>query len=109
MDEFLFKGISLYRYIISPNATDNTCHKFPNCAPYWLTSPSGLINITKPSQDLMGAPAPFFFSLPFFLEADPYYLDSVDFLPPNNVPIEDLHQTRIDVEPVLHPPSLLKF
>jgi len=37
---------------------------------------------------------------PYFLHADPSYLESIVFLPPGTGPSEDLHSTMIDVDPI---------
>jgi hypothetical protein len=100
---------------------NNTCLIDPSCAPYWLWDKSGILNLTAPLKgsplssfahpaEFQNATTPTFASNPFFLDADPYYLDALIFNPPHTGPVREEHETLIDLEMVSLPhPSHFLF
>lgn len=57
-------------------------------------------NFSAPLKERLGVYTPIMSSLPFFLDADPSYLEQVEFLPPHTGPHREIHETVIDIEPV---------
>ena len=86
-------GISSYRFVGTEQVFANTTDNADN----WCFCSGGTCNpsgISNSSTCRFGAPV--FVSFPHFYLADPYFLSQVDGLDPQ----KDLHQFRIDLEPV---------
>jgi len=82
-------GIDMRRYLVDPSAMLNASNNPINAGFYSYGAPNGVLNITAINK------APIFLSKPHFLDADPYYLECVDGMDPN----ETRHDIMIDVEP----------
>jgi len=88
------KGITTDVYFIDEDEFSNKHSE------YYLNSPSGVANITAVNIVTQGAAVPVFVSQPHYFMADPYYLNQIEFLPPNNVTELLKHNTFVFVEPV---------
>ncbi|KAE8616415.1 hypothetical protein XENTR_v10008800 [Xenopus tropicalis] len=95
--EYMVKGIKLYRFVVTEDAMasptknpDNHCF----CKDFQLSrncTAAGVLDL----RSCQGG-KPIFLSLPHFLYASDYLLDSVSGLKPN----KEEHETYIDVEPI---------
>jgi len=72
----VIKGITMNDYQVNVSDFGNVSTN-PN---YYLYGPPGLINITQPLKETTGIGVPMFISKPYFLSADPYYGEQVQFL-----------------------------
>jgi len=91
---YTWKGIKLHRVgIRDVDLRSSNCDLEPNCVPenadYFAFGRSGILNFTAI------ATFPYFATKPHFLDADPWYIEQLQGLYPQ----EDIHDTYIDVEP----------
>ena len=93
--------VPVLHFTVATDDFANTCSAAnPQCAPYWLTAPSGLNNLSAALRYTQGAGAPIFLSQARFSGSDPSYQYQVTFLPPNNQDDPEALQTFVEVEPV---------
>jgi len=88
------KGIPTSVYFLDSNEFNNATNN-----PYYLNDPPGVSNITAVNVIQQGSPVPVLVSQPHFFQADPYYINQIEFLPPNDVTNLTLHNTFLYVEP----------
>jgi lysosome membrane protein 2 len=87
------KGITTDVYFIDQDEFSNKHTE------YYLNAPSGVANITAVNIVNQGAAVPIVVSQPHYFMADPYYINQIEFLPPNNVTELLKHNTFLFVEP----------
>jgi len=85
------QGIDMYQYTLLPWQLLNSTSYPPNEAYYSYNFPNGMMNLSIAFSN-----TPVFVSKPHFLDADPYYLTTLNGLSPNRT----LHETYIYVEPI---------
>ncbi len=87
--ETIYKGITLYHFILDPAMLQNSTLN-PSNAPYYQFDFVGIFNETR----VFGIPI--FASKPNFLDADQRIIESISGIHPNR----DDHETFLDVEPI---------